>query len=757
MADKKTEEILNRIIEAKKKSRKETEEELKTLKEMDKTYRSIAGEYGASGYLRSLQNQMKTLESIKELNETELQAKVEISRIADQMLETAVEQGATEEQLVNIRKMAADLQKMSLDDAERELKARQAITTALQEELDKRKKLKKQKDDDEKREKKYERHLKSAESFWEGIAQKSGFFTTNLTGINRKIGKMAEDPEKMIAMFDAFRDRFNLANLFASLSESIIAATASLVKAADEATTAFAAATGVGSRFNATIVGVQRSSNLLGVTMQDSSDAIKELFQNAVNFVKLSPSLRNSFVEQTALLSKIGLSAKNSANMFNSLTLGLHMTEESAIQTTAEIATMGLEFGISADQMASDFESAMNTLMIYGPRAKQMFTDLSAAARASGVSVEKLLSMAKKFDTFKDSAKTVAGLNALLGTQLSTTQMLMMTEEDRVEHVIKTIQAQGTAFKDMDRFYKKSVAAQLDMSTAEAEKVLGMNLGQYEMYRKKMAETAKAQERIKEAVHDALPLAEQFVILFKELGQEVLPILQGLRSIMKGINEFVAGLNPETKRLIAGVVLLGGAMSALLLVVIPLGKTMLGLYSVITTGSLVAGGSVATATVTGGAMAVGFVATAKAIGILTLALVALAAAAGTVMLIWEGFSVASDWVSSLGPSMSEAAQAAEDMAALEAATTPKSAAVLENLALLKTGQAAQALTGEHIAATVNSIHSSVEAILPNEMVLVIDAGSRTTLNAYIDARAAGIASGRITSPIQSARPFGGGK
>ena len=105
----------------------------------------------------------------------------------------------------------------------------------------------------------------------------------------------------------------------------------------------------------------------------------------------------------------------------------------------------------------------------------------------------------------------------------------------------------------------------------------------------------------------------------------------------------------------------------------------------------------------------------------------------------------------MGEGASEAAQIAADMADLEASTTPKAAAVLENLALLKTGQAAQALTGQAIAATVNNIHSSVEAILPNQLVLVIDDSSRTTLNAYIDARAAGVASGRITSPIQSGR------
>ena len=744
MADeKKTLKEVEKLLKAKDKSLETTKKELDVLKEMDETYRSIAGTYGAGGYLKSLENQKRTLESLAVIQEAEREAQKELNRIADR--------GEAGEELAEIEEAALELRTMSLDATEAELSAMKGITDQLRIQLKLRRDKKKENKEDEKREKSYEKHLSIAEGNWDRVAKTTGLFSTNLTGITRKIGKWKEDGEQIAATWDTFRDRFNFANLAASLSEAIITSTAQLVKAADTAVTAFAATTGAGSAYNDVIVGIQRSANLYGVTMDEAGASTAELFMNTTNFVNMSPRLQRAFGEQAALLSKIGLSAKESATMFNTLNLGLHMTEEAAVQATAEIATMGVELGINASQMASDFEQAMGTLMIYGPRAKDMFTDLAAASRASGVSVDKLLGLAKKFDTFKDSAKTVAGLNALLGTQLSTTQMVMMTEEDRVEHVIKTIQAQGTAFKDMDRWYKKSLASQLDMTGAEAEKVLGMDLGQYEMYRKKMADTAAAQERIKEAVNDALPLAEQFVILFKELGEEVLPILETLRDWMKWTRNAWGGLNEGTKKAIKGFILLAGAVSALLLVIVPAGKAMVGFYSAVAAGTLFGSGTAVVGTGASVGMGAMMIATAKGVGFLTLALLGLTVALGGVMVLWSMFSAVADWFSGLGEGASEAAQIAADMADLEASTTPKAAAVLENLALLKTGQAAQALTGQAIAATVNNIHSSVEAILPNQLVLVIDDSSRTTLNAYIDARAAGVASGRITSPIQSGR------
>ena len=113
---------------------------------------------------------------------------------------------------------------------------------------------------------------------------------------------------------------------------------------------------------------------------------------------------------------------------------------------------MGTSIGISASQMNKDFGAAMSTLAVYGSRSIEVFTGIAAAAKAAGVETSELLGMAKKFDTFAEGAETAGKLNAILGSNISSTQLLRMSEEQRIETLIMTVQASGQAFSDMDKY-----------------------------------------------------------------------------------------------------------------------------------------------------------------------------------------------------------------------------------------------------------------------------------------------------------------
>ena len=87
----------------------------------------------------------------------------------------------------------------------------------------------------------------------------------------------------------------------------------------------------------------------------------------------------------------------------------------------------------------------------------EVFKGLAVAANA-GTDVSSLLSIAGKFDTFESAADTAGKLNSILGTTMSATEMLMMTEDERIESLIGTVQASGQAFNQMDRFTQKAIA-----------------------------------------------------------------------------------------------------------------------------------------------------------------------------------------------------------------------------------------------------------------------------------------------------------
>ena len=55
-------------------------------------------------------------------------------------------------------------------------------------------------------------------------------------------------------------------------------------------------------------------------------------------------------------------------------------------------------------------------LIGFGDRTTEVFLELQAQAKATGVAIGTLVSIAQKFDQFDEAAKTVGSLNAALGT-----------------------------------------------------------------------------------------------------------------------------------------------------------------------------------------------------------------------------------------------------------------------------------------------------------------------------------------------------
>ena len=194
---------------------------------------------------------------------------------------------------------------------------------------------------------------------------------------------------------------------------------------------------------------------------------------------------------------------------------------------------MGKAMGKTSAQMSKDFQQAFSVLAVHGEESIQVFQGLSAAAKTAGLEVSKLTTLAGKFDTFESAATTTGKLNALLGSQLSATEMLMMKEDERIETLIRQVQAQDVAFKDMDRFQQKAIAAAAGITDMnEAQRIFGMNMEQFSDHREKMEKQTNVQENFAKAIDATLPLQEKVSIFFREFAIVVQPILGYMESFL---------------------------------------------------------------------------------------------------------------------------------------------------------------------------------------------------------------------------------
>jgi hypothetical protein len=389
-------------------------------------------------------------------------------------------------------------------------------------------------------------------------ATMSGVFTKATEGVAGSLfsfaskAKSADRPLNVLVK--SLRKHVNVTTFANNITTKMIESTAMMVREFDNASASLAKATGMGDKFTGTLLQVRQEGNTVGVTFENAAAAIKALAEQFVGFSDQSARIRKDLIITTALLTRIGVSADETANLMNTFTLNMGMSATEATNFTKELIQMGSQADIASSKLIKDFHAAQKVIAVYGKNSVNVFKGLSAAAKAAGVEMGSLLALAGKFDTFESAAETVGKLNALLGTQMSSTEMLMMTEERRVETLIQQVQANGTNFKDMDRFQQKAIAAAAGISDMnEAQRVFGMNMKEYKKYNERMDRTANIQENFNKAIEATIPLGEAFSQLMAEFAVFVQPVLDKLTKVVVTVKDFIAGLS-ETKKAVIGTV-----------------------------------------------------------------------------------------------------------------------------------------------------------------------------------------------------------
>ena len=537
-----------------------------------------------------------------------------------------------------------------------------------------------------------------------------------------KVGKsLKEGGEPAAAAFaENFRDVFNTTNLTLSILTKIAEATAMLVLEADKAGAALATATGTGRELSSVMVDAQDAGNLLGIRLDNAGKATGELFSQTTNFVNVSKAAQTSMVLQASLLGKIGINGQMASETFQFLNMNLGMTAAQAQNVATELAMMGKELGITAEQMTSDFNQSLGTLAVYGPRSMQVFKGLASAAKLAGVEVSTLLGIAKKFDTFQGAAEGAAKFNALLGTQLSTTEMLMMSEDERIETLIRQTQAQGVAFKDMDKFSQMALASAAGIEDInEAQRIFGMNMGQYQQYRSEMERSADAQNKLEKAVRGTMEIQDKFKVLAAEFAVMVTPILEGVHSALDGVMSFLNQFDKDSRESFMKIVGTIGTLGIALKVIGPIISVIGGGFGTLT--SIITGAGVAGGVATGGGLVAGIGALATAIAPLTPLLLGLGAAAAGVMALSNiNFSANTAELDGVDAQLARLGASSEVMV--------RGRAALDNLTRLSTGASAGMTAAAAAGSAVNVVAEIPNMFAGQSVKLVLANGKE--LDAY---------------------------
>ena len=167
-----------------------------------------------------------------------------------------------------------------------------------------------------------------------------------------------------------------------------------------------------------------------------------------------------------------------------------------------------------------------------------------------------------------------------------------MPELPEVETVIRSMQAQGKNFKEMDKFTQMAIAQTLGISDLnEAQKILGMDVAGFQNYQAKAAAAAKEQAEMEKKAQAAMDSMQKLKMAFANLATQLMPLItafQTFAQLVLDVSESIGGT--DTLGYIAGFLLLIKVMGPLI-GILKFAPISLKLFS----GSTAAAGTAATA------------------------------------------------------------------------------------------------------------------------------------------------------------------
>jgi hypothetical protein len=384
---------------------------------------------------------------------------------------------------------------------------------------------------------------KFGKEFFGGIASTIGIasdMSNTFLGSLQKLSLLASEPGGLKELSEVFFETFTFSKMAYGGMVTIAQATIAMAFASEKATAAFAAQTGAGRLLTNEIASVGSEYRNLGLTQEDAGKAAGALFNKFPGFIKNSGKLKTDLVLLTASLEKLGVSGDTTGEMLTSFTKGMGMTTSEAMRMTQSAALAAKSLQMSAGDYVKGLQSSLKVLSVYGKKATKIYQKLAAQAQAAGTSTERLLDIAGKFDTFSDSAMTAGKLNAILGSNLSANELLMASEEERIEILIKSMQMQGRSFNEMDKFTQKAVAATIGITDMnEAQKILGMDLSSYKKMNAEAAASAKTQEEMANRMKEVMDVATKLKMALAEFATNVAPFVKVLADSSQYILDFM--------------------------------------------------------------------------------------------------------------------------------------------------------------------------------------------------------------------------
>lgn len=178
-----------------------------------------------------------------------------------------------------------------------------------------------------------------------------------------------------------------------------------------------------------------------------------------------------------ALTRGFGIGAEQASHLFYTIRNGATGAATSFDDFGANMLRFAEQIGANAASLVQDFVDARASVAQFGRTGQDTFRRSALMANHFGLETKKIFDMMKGFDTFDNASNNVNQLNAMMGTTISSFDMMM--EQDptrRLEMLRSQIMGVGLTWDRMSRMQRMSVAQTLGVEEDIAARLFQENI-----------------------------------------------------------------------------------------------------------------------------------------------------------------------------------------------------------------------------------------------------------------------------------------
>ena len=242
--------------------------------------------------------------------------------------------------------------------------------------------------------------------------------------------------------------------------------------------------------FSNEILSLKKNNQDLFLTNEQLFETFGSLSSGLTNFLSMTEGQRESTAVLAGEFKFLGVEASETAKILDSMTYAFGLNSAASRAATDGLIDIALETGRSLPSVTQEMAGMTDQLARFGKRGPQVFRSLAVQARRLGLTIKDAFDLTEQFDTFEGAANVAGRLNAQLGMQLNSVEIMSASSEDRLEILREEFKLQGLNYQTMGRRQKQMVAE--IVAGGDAEKAARLFGAKVEVKKTETRETLNA-------------------------------------------------------------------------------------------------------------------------------------------------------------------------------------------------------------------------------------------------------------------------